>query len=109
MDTYENDKDFNQLLSAKITDELLLDFIFKKRKVNATNVSHLYLTRCNRHIAPHFHNLAAKGLIKPVDSHHYQITWKAKWRSFYQHPSWVFWATIISFLALVASIIAIVN
>ena len=50
-------------------------------------------------------NLEANGLIKPVSSHEYALTSKAKWERIYKHPSWGFWAFIIAILTLIISII----
>jgi len=109
--TYENDKDWIKLYLVNTTDEMILEFIFKKGgRVNVTNMNSLMRSdgRLNTSIPQHILNLQQKELIEPDGSHYYKITKKAKWERFRDYKGWMFWTFIASFLILLLTIILVI-
>ncbi len=102
--TYENDKDFNLLISNDITADKLLEFMFKKKgKVNVTNFAYLAAKR-KIDTTNLFLQLASEGKIKLIGSHAARITLKARWEKFRDSDNmkWAIAAIgiLLAFLAL---------
>jgi hypothetical protein len=110
--TYENDKDLGLLIYTEITDEKLLEFFFKKcGKVNVNNLNWCYSTYGPKHtdLAKHIVSLEVQGLIKPIDSIHYKLTFKARIEWIYKHKSLAFWSTIATIAGTIIAILVAIK
>ena len=66
---YKNDKDLSAIIYTEITDEKVLNFIFKKGgKVNITNLQWCVSFYTKKSVEQNIINLKEAGLIKIVDS-----------------------------------------
>lgn len=111
MKTYENDKDISPLLNTELSDELVLDFFFKKGgKVNINNLQAVLSIYGRKQIAQNLVNLKEKGLIKFVDSFNCKLTYKARWEKTRDSKTLI-WAGlicgIIAFLILLLQVMHI--
>lgn len=79
--TYENDNDLYRLINTPLTDEIVLDFLFKKcGKVNYNNLAYLINTYGKQDVTANLVSLKNKGLIKYKKYPFCKVTLKARWK-----------------------------
>ncbi|HYM93455.1 MAG TPA: hypothetical protein VET23_04900 [Chitinophagaceae bacterium] len=106
--TYENDQDLYWLSNTEITDESILDFIFKKGgSVNWNNLSYILNNYNRKDISQIFINLKANGLINVKSHTDVRVTAKARWKRFRDSKTLITIGVIcgiISFLILLLQV-----